>query len=178
MHVIQGALSRGVYVPAIEIIAGRHGRAMDGEVRESPERLGASTNNPVNAQHGKDRVDRTVLREHGPQNLLGDDLRLVIVIGLKATIVRQAEDGHMADGELGWGTRAIRGEDGIGDTLGQKCHDVRIITRAVRAPVVVVHHPKIPARARMRMRCPDKQAIYRDTRLLDNGTSDLQMQQR
>src|SRR5215510_7457417 len=99
-------------------------------------------------------------------------------MGLKTTIVRQAEDGHVADSDLGWGTRAIRGEDGVGDTLCQKRHEVRIIARAIRAPVIVVCDFKIPPWSRMRMRCPDKQAIYRDTRLLDNGTSDLQMQQR
>jgi hypothetical protein len=174
----QGALSRGVYVPTVEIIAGRHSRAMDSEVRERPKGLGASTDNPVNAQHGESRVDRAVLREHGPQSLLGDNLGFVVVIGLQATIVRQAKDGHVSNGKLGWGTRAIRGEDGVGDTFGQKRHNSWIITRAIRAPVVVVRHPKIPARARMRMRCRDKQAIYRDTRLLDNSTSDLQMQQR
>jgi hypothetical protein len=45
--------------------------------------------------------------------------------------VGQAEDGHVADGDLGWGTRAIRSEDGVGDTLGQKRHDVWIIARAI-----------------------------------------------
>src|SRR5262249_15203768 len=107
-----------------------------------------------------------------------DNLGLVVVIGLQATIVRQAKDGRVSNSKLGWSPCAICGEDGVGNTLSQKRHNAWIIARAVRAPVVVVHHPKIPARARMRMRCPDKQTIYRDTRLLDNGTSDLQMQQR
>jgi hypothetical protein len=53
---------------------------MDSEVRERSEGLGTSTNNPVNAQHGEGWVDGAVLREHGPQDLLGDNLRFVAII--------------------------------------------------------------------------------------------------
>src|SRR5215470_16464052 len=101
---------------------------------------------------------------------------ILSIISLKTTIVGQAEDGHVTNSEVGWGTRAICGEDGMGDTLGQKCHDTRIIARAIRAPVIVVCGPKIPTGSRMRMRGPDKQAIHRDTGFLDDGTRDLQMQ--
>ena len=66
---------------------------MDSEVRESPEGLGASTDNPVNAEHSESRIDGAVFREHRPEDLLGDNLGLVVIISLKTTIAGQAEEG-------------------------------------------------------------------------------------
>ena len=128
---LQGALSRGVHVPAIEIIARCHRCAMYSEVRERPEGLCTGTHNPIHTEHSEGRVDRLVFREHSPQDLRRNNMGLVVVISLQATIVGQAVDLRVANGELGRGTRAIGCEDGIGDALGQKCHDMGIIAWAV-----------------------------------------------
>src|SRR5207245_8017471 len=104
---IQGALIRSVHHLSIEYIARCHRCAMYSEVRERPEALCTGTHNPIHTEHSEGRVDRLVFREHSPQDLRRNNMGLVVVISLQATIVGQTVDLRVANAELGVGTRAM-----------------------------------------------------------------------